>query len=309
MRAPLSVIVNGTSGAVAAAKGALPDKLRQAFAAAGTAAEVRLVEGAEIDTALREAAGEARVAVAGGDGTARGAAQALAGSDTELALLPLGTLNHLARDLELPTELNAAAALAAHGSATAIDVGEVNGERFVNNVSIGLYPSMVRNRDWYRENRGWPKWLSTFPAAWRALHRLPRHRLRIELDGKAQTVVTPLLFVGNNPYSLEGGKVGARESLRRGRLAVYAVAERSRPGLVWFALRTLAGRADKGMDFAAIGLCETLTVTPEQASIEVAMDGEILRLRSPLAFRILPRALRVVTPGSAASIVSRRTQT
>ena len=154
-----------------------------------------------------KAAKKGRVVVAGGDGTAACAAQQLAGSDAELGLLPLGTLNHLARDLGLPTDLEEAAKVAATGTATAIDVAEVNGHVFVNNASIGLYPAMVREREGLQDDKGWPKWLSALPAAYAALERLPHHRLRIDLGQGERTIVTPLLFVGNNVYSLDKRRV------------------------------------------------------------------------------------------------------
>lgn len=237
--------------------------------------------------------------VAGGDGTAAGAAQILAGSDTELGLLPLGTLNHLARDLGIPADLGEAARVAVNGQAVAIDVGEVNGQVFVNNASIGLYPLMVRKREGLRRAKGWPKWLSTVPAAFAVLERLPHHRLRLDWGKGERAIVTPLLFVGNNVYSLDRGEVGKRATLTDGKLSVYAVARRRRAALIWFAMRALVGRAERSLDFETLGECETLTVTSSGGSIEIALDGELRRMDSPLEFRIRAGALTVITPGKA----------
>jgi diacylglycerol kinase family enzyme len=234
--------------------------------------------------------------VDGGDGTIASAAQIIAGTDVELALLPLGTFNHFARDLGIPTDLHEAAALAAHGMARGIDIGSVNGFRFVNNASIGLYPLMVRQREAVRKKRGWPKWLASFPAFWTALARLPHHRLRIDMGRVAKPLVTPLLFVGNNDYSLERGRIGSRASLEDGRLSVYAVAHESRAALIWFATRVLAGHADLAADFVVLGNCATLTVRAPSGSAEIALDGEVRRLSSPLHFDIEPAALKVVVP-------------
>ncbi|SDC94775.1 Diacylglycerol kinase family enzyme [Sphingomonas sp. YR710] len=293
---PLPLIVNRAGGAAAAAGDALADTLTAAFAKAGTAIDLHLIEGADIPDTFRRLAGHGRVVVAGGDGTMACAAEAARGTDTEIALLPLGTLNHLARDLGVPAEIDAAAKLAVDGRAVAIDVGDVNGRRFVNNASIGVYPEMVRSRDDTRERTGWPKWLATVPAAWQVLSRLTHHRLHVDMGTGAQPLVTPLLFVGNNHYALDAGEVGRRPSLSDGKLSVYAVAHRSRIGLIWFALRALAGRADRKRDFVAIGDCEALTVWSSGSSIEIALDGELLRLQSPLRFSIEPGALNVVAP-------------
>jgi diacylglycerol kinase family enzyme len=297
----MTVIVNRSGGTAAKMGEALPKALEQAFAGAGTTADIRLLDGKQIPDAVEAAAEAGRVVVAGGDGTAAGAAQILAGSDTELGLLPLGTLNHLARDLGIPLDLSEAADIAVNGQPRSIDVAEVNGQIFVNNASIGLYPLMVRKREGLRRAKGWPKWLSTLPAAFAVLERLPHHRLWLDWGKGEQAIVTPLLFVGNNVYSLDRGEVGKRAALTDGKLAIYAVAHRRRAALIWFAIRALAGRAERSLDFETLGECETLTVSSSSGSIEIALDGELKRMDSPLEFRIRPGALTVMTPGDAES--------
>jgi len=292
----LHVIVNKNGGTAARMGDTLIGELEKAFAQASATADVAALDGKQIPEAIEAAARSGRVIVAGGDGTAAGAAQILAGSDTELGLLPLGTLNHLARDLGIPAELGEAAKVAVHGQPVAIDVGEVNGQVFVNNASIGLYPLMVRKREGLRRAKGWPKWLSTLPAAFAVLERVPHHRLRLDWGKGERAIVTPLLFVGNNVYSLDRGEVGKRGTLAGGKLSVYAVTHRRRAALIWFALRALVGRAERSLDFEALGECETLTVSSISGSIEIALDGELRRMDSPLEFRIRAGALTVMTP-------------
>jgi len=297
--ARMTVIVNRNGGAAAKMGDALPKTLEQAFAAAGTTADISLLDAKQIPDAIQTAAKAGRVIVAGGDGTAAGAAQILAGSDTELGLLPLGTLNHLTRDLGIPADLSEAADVAVNGQPAAIDVGEVNGQVFVNNASIGLYPLMVRKREGLQRAKGWSKWLSTLPAAFAVLERLPHHRLRLDWGKGERAIVTPLLFVGNNVYSLDRGEVGKRGTLTDGKLSVYAVARRRRAAMIWFAMRALVGRAERSLDFETLGECETLTVRSSSGSIEIALDGELKRMDSPLEFRIRPGALTVMTPSDA----------
>lgn len=293
----LLVLINRESGAASAAGDKLPDQVEAAFDKAGGNADVRMLKADEMDRALRTAAkGETRIVVAGGDSTVAAEAQALAKAETELAILPLGTLNHFARDLGIPLQLEAAAELAVHGRSRAVDVGEVNDRRFINNVSVGLYPFMVRGRDDIRERRGWPKWLATLPASWDALSRLRHHRLHIELDRGKQPVVTPLLFVGNNRYSLDTGSFGTRDSLTEGKLAVYVVSRSTRAALLWFGIRALLGRADRERDFAALGDSVGFTVHSSERRVEIALDGEVTHLPLPLSFSILPGVLRVVVP-------------
>jgi diacylglycerol kinase family enzyme len=293
----LPVIVNRNGGSAAKMGDTLVPEIEKAFAKANAAIEVATLDPKQIPDAIEAAAKAGRVIVAGGDGTAAGAAQILAGSDTELGLLPLGTLNHLARDLGIPADLDEAADIAVNGRPAAIDVGEVNGQVFVNNASIGLYPLMVRKREGLRRAKGWPKWLSTVPAAFAVLERLPHHRLRLDWGKGERAIVTPLLFVGNNVYSLDRGEVGKRSSLSEGKLSIYAVAHRRRAVLIWFAMRVLVGRAERSFDFETLGDCETLTVSSNGGSIEIALDGELRRMDSPLEFRIRPGALTVMTPG------------
>jgi diacylglycerol kinase family enzyme len=293
----LPVIVNRNGGSAAKMGDTLVPEIEKAFAKANAAIEVATLDPKQIPDAIEAAAKAGRVIVAGGDGTAAGAAQILAGSDTELGLLPLGTLNHLARDLGIPADLDEAADIAVNGRPAAIDVGEVNGQVFVNNASIGLYPLMVRKREGLRRAKGWPKWLSTVPAAFAVLERLPHHRLQLDWGKGERAIVTPLLFVGNNVYSLDRGEVGKRGSLSEGKLSIYAVAHRRRAALIWFAMRVLVGRAERSFDFETLGDCETLTVSSSSGSIEIALDGELRRMDSPLEFRIRPGALTVMTPG------------
>ncbi|OYW45059.1 MAG: hypothetical protein B7Z36_05440 [Novosphingobium sp. 12-63-9] len=295
----LTVLVNRQGGAASAAGDALPESIVAGFATAGTTADVRMLDGQEMAKAIKQAARQnARIVVAGGDGTIACAAQAMAGTDTELAVLPLGTLNHFARDLAIPTDLAQAAALAANGTARGVDVAEVSGHRFINNASIGIYPVMVEWRDSIRHRHGVPKWLASIPAAWEALAHMRSKRLRIDRGKGDEALVTPLLFIGNNRYSLDPWTLGSRPSLTDGKMSVYAVARSRRLSLIWFGLRALVGKVDRMRDFEALGEMAALDVRGSGARIEIALDGEVRHLPSPLEFRILPGALRVVAPPS-----------
>lgn len=297
MTSELPVIVNRRGGTAKAARDTLTSEIEAAFAAAGVEALVRLVDGAEIIDTVRSFTGEPLLVVGGGDGSIGCAAQArLEGGDATLAILPLGTRNHLARELGIPLDLPGAAVVAAGTASRRIDVGQVNDVMFVNNASVGFYPLLVQWREVEGRRRGWPKWLATLPACWEALRRLRHHRMYLRMDGAEQVIRTPLLFVGNNRYKLEAGQIGQREALDGGALSVFAVAPGSRIGLVWFALRILFGRADPARDFAALGECRRLTVESRSHAIDIAVDGEVLRMRSPLEFTLLPQALEVRAP-------------
>jgi len=134
------------------------------------------------------------------------------------------------------------------------------------------------------------------PASLAALSRLPHHRLHIDMGHGKEKVVTPLLFVGNNRYSLESGSVGCRDSLRDGELSVYVVPRSGRFALFSLGIRILTGMTDREQDFETLGVTDTLNVLSHGQSLEIALDGEIQRLRLPLEFEILRGSLSVVMP-------------
>jgi diacylglycerol kinase family enzyme len=239
------------------------------------------------------AAKQGAVIVGGGDGTLGSAAALLTKAGATLGILPLGTRNHLARELGIPMDLNGAAKIIAEGHKRKIDLSSVDGHIFVNNVSIGMYPAMVRARDGLQKTHGLPKWIANIPAGWHALGSLRHHRFRLKMDGATKPIRTALLFVGNNVYSLDLGKVGHRDALDDGKLSVFAVSPNSRAGLIGFGLRAMVGKSNADSDFAALGVCKTMELSAHARTIEVAVDGEIMCLQTPLEFKVLPRALEV----------------
>ena len=270
---------------------------QEALAKAGVAADVRCCAPHEIEAAFAEAAaapGVDAVVAAGGDGTAGAAAAALAGTGRPLGLLPLGTLNHLARDAGIPSGLDAAAAVIAGATVRPIDVGEVNGRIFVNNSAVGLYPEMVRFRD-EQEMRGSRRRMAMLRASLRALRAFRRRRLWISAPGLEAPLRTPLLFVGNNRYRVSLFALGRREALDGGELCLYAVRARSRAHLFAAGLRGLIGRLDQQRDFVTAYVPE-LEISSDRPALTLSLDGETLTLPTPLCYRILPKALRLIVP-------------
>ena len=115
--------------------------------------------------------------VGGGDGSIRAVAGVLADSDVPLGVVPLGTLNHFAKDLGIPLKVEDAAATIAAGRTRLVDLAEVNGETFINNSSIGIYPYMVIDRERRRAQHKLTKWMAMVPAFFRMLRHFPRRRL------------------------------------------------------------------------------------------------------------------------------------
>jgi len=273
-------------------------QIRAAFAAAGVDADVRPTESADIFDALKGAAaapGLDAVVAGGGDGTLSCAAGHLAGTTRPLGILPLGTLNHLARDAGIPVKLEEAVAVIAAGNVRAIDVAEVNGRVFVNNSSVGLYPDMVRLREVEQERLGRSKRMAMLSASLTTLRHFRRHRLWISAEGLEQPVRTPMLFVGNNRYQVNLLALGQREALDEGELCLYAVRARGRAHLLWAGIRGIFGRLDQQRDFVTAYVDEA-EVSSDRDSLTVSADGETVRLETPLKYRIRPKALRLIVP-------------
>jgi diacylglycerol kinase family enzyme len=293
-RPPLPVIVNAAGGTARRMDSGLADQIERAFAAAPRAIALELVDGDGLRAALQRHAGAPRIAVGGGDGTLGTAAAAVSQDKGELAILPLGTRNHFAGQLGIPSDLEGAAAMASGGKARAVDLGQAGDRIFVNNLSAGAYVDLVREREASRL----PKLLATIPASWRTLRKLRSRPFELTVDGQRVSVATPLLFVGNNRYEVEEGRPVERAAMDDAVLAIYAVAPLSRASLIAVAVRTLAGRARMHRDFAIDCTARELRIDGPGTTLDVAIDGECCRLELPVTVRILPRALAVVAPES-----------
>jgi diacylglycerol kinase family enzyme len=267
---------------------------------AGIDAEVHLCEPARLTQTARELAssGVDAVIAAGGDGTVSAVAAALAGGTVPLAVLPLGTLNHFARDLHMPLELGEAAKAIAAGTVIHVDLGELNGRTFVNNSSIGLYPETVIQRDADRRSSGRGKWSAMLLAALRVLRRFPLLRVRIGTEGGMLRAKTPLVFIGNNAYTINVLELGGRAHLDRGQLSLYMIKATSRLKMFWVMVRAILQRLDAVRDFEAHAIREAVIRTGHRR-LQVAIDGEVELMSPPLHYRIRPRALPVLAPVAA----------
>ncbi len=239
------------------------------------------------------------IVVGGGDGSVRAAASVLVGSDLPLGILPLGTLNHFARDLGLPLDLESALQVVAAGRVGSVDVAEVNGRVFVNNSSLGIYPHLVAERERYPRH-GPVRWLAAALALGSVLWRLPRPRVRVLAPGWQAERRTTCLFIANNIYRLDGFAIGRRMRLDGGNLCLYMVQKGGRLALLQLAMRAFFGRLKPDRDFLLAQL-NSVDISAHRRRLRVALDGETLMLRPPLHYRIRRRALRVIVPEPALS--------
>jgi len=271
--------------------------LRAAFAHHGRRAAVfECTPERDLDALLQEAlaARPALLVAAGGDGTVNAVAACALAHGLPFGVLPVGTLNHFARDLGLPLELDRAVAVVAARRLRAIDVGDVNGALFLNNASIGLYPQLVAEREHDQHRFGHSKWSAMLHAAWRVLRHPEAYEVVLEIDGREERRRTASVFVGNNRYTLEGPRMGHRERLDDGMLDVVVLRSRHMLGWLWLALRALCGRlSPRDVEQHAV---RAFRLDTRNGELPVARDGEAHPLRPPLRFAVHPRALQVCTP-------------
>ena len=289
------VIVNRGGGSAAEAERRIGD----AFAGTGVDAEVRVVAPGELDRSCAEAAaaeGVDALVAAGGDGTVGTAAGAVAGTGLALGVLPMGTLNHFARDAGIPPDLAEAAAAIAAGRTRPVDAAEVNGRLFVNNCAIGLYPLLVLDRAAQQRHFGRTRRRALLVAAARTLWRFSSLRLTLIFAGIEAPVETPSLFVGNNEYETGLLRLGRRAAIDQGELCLYAPLARSRLAFLWMSLRAVLGRPDRQRDFLTVAGIEACEIGSRRPTLVVAMDGETRRLETPLRFRVRKRAVRLIVP-------------
>jgi diacylglycerol kinase family enzyme len=292
----LSCILNRSSGCHPGPE--LCEKLSRIFAEAGTPARIHLASsGAEIPELARRAVKEnSQIIVAGGgDGTVNAVANELMGTSITLGVLPLGTLNHFSKDMQIPQDLEDAARNLITGRAVPVDVGEVNGRFFINNSSLGIYPHIVRLREEQQNRTGRKKWVAFVQALFSVLKHYSFLRVDLRVNGKQLSCETPLVFVGNNKYEMEGLNIGRRRRLDAGELCLFVTNGVRRGDLVRFAFLALVGRLHDARDFDVL-ITDQVSIDTRRPLANVSTDGEVIQVNTPLHYLTHPGALRVIVP-------------
>jgi undecaprenyl-diphosphatase len=241
----------------------------------------------QVRNVLRTDDAPAFIGVAGGDGTIRSAVAVLldVSPTTPLLAIPAGTRNHFARDVGIET-LDDAAGAAASGTTRVVDAATVNDAWFINNSSVGVYPRLVAHRE-ARESR-MPKGVAAVVAAWHQL-RYGRH-LRVQVDGAPVKVWA--VFVGNNCYGESLRELSGRERLDEGVLDVRIVHADGRLSRLRIAGAVLFGRVEHSR------LIDRKRCTEMELDIghgvDVAIDGEVVPMDSPLRYQAHPAVLTVL---------------
>jgi diacylglycerol kinase family enzyme len=293
------IIINDRAGTVVGTEpDAFAERTAVAFAAAGHTVSASVAKPAQLPRELERVRDEEPDAliVGGGDGTVRAAATALLGTRIALGVLPLGTINRLARDLQIPIDGQMAAETLATGRVQAIDVAEVNGRLFLCNAILGPTTRVSAVR---QQLRGKPlgERIRGYLGAAKDLLRA-RHRIGVRIDDGIGTLDLRVLslVVTNNTYADEPTLTMRRPNLDDGVLGVYASQHTTGWGMVVGVLRALFGLLATDRDVIQIAAPSVVVGVPAQASISLSIDGELERLPTPLVFSLRPKALNVLVP-------------
>jgi len=235
--------------------------------------------------------GQKLFVAAGGDGTINHLVQALVHTDAVLGVLPIGTFNHFARDLDLPLDWREALHIALTGATRQIDAARVNERFFVNNLSMGLYPELVARRE--ERGRDYPRWKARAYATLATLRKFPHVVINVETEHHQEVIRTHVFMVSNNSYDLSRlGVEAPRSTLEEGRLSVYWLPHLRRFALMRFAAHYLAGRVKDAPGFRSFRTAR-MKVQAAKKHLHVGIDGEVFTLETPLVITILPKALQV----------------
>ena len=254
---------------------------------------IRFAPQVDVSAMTREQirAGRRLFIAAGGDGTIGGVVQTLVHSEAKLGVIPVGTYNHFARDLNLPLDWREALDVALTGATRQVDAGRVNERFFINNISIGLYPELVARRE--ERGRDYPRWKARLHAAYATLRKYPHVTLRIETEYLNEIVRTHVFVISNNSYDLSRiGVEAPRNTLEGGRLSVYWMPHMPRIALMRFLAHYLAGRVKTAPGFRSFRTTHLKVQSPRKR-LHLGVDGEVVTMVPPLVITIVPHALLV----------------
>jgi diacylglycerol kinase family enzyme len=292
----LGIVLNISAGSTAGKGYSMPD-IKQAFRNLGVETEIVVLDKKPIDDIVKFMLYQDFdvIAAAGGDGTISAVAYHLADNKKPLGILPFGTLNHFAKDLDIPLALEEAAGVIARGKTAEVDIGEVNGQTFINNSSIGIYPKIVKQRDRNKEKLN-SKWIAMAQAAIDVFLRIPVLKVNIITDSKNNRCKTPFVFIGNNEYETDAFNLGTRKRMDNGLLSLYYPELSGRLSVMRFFFNALINNLKDQQNFNIEHVKEITIEMKKHNNIEVSADGEVFHLASPLIYTIRPGALTVIVP-------------
>lgn len=237
--------------------------------------------------------GEKLFIAAGGDGTINHVLQALAHTEAKLGIIPVGTFNHLAKDLKLPMDWRAALDVALNGATAQIDLARINDRYFANNMSLGVYPEMAETRERFRMHG---RFRAYREALMWAMRNFPRVMIAIESPPHFKQIKTHVFLVSVNSYDLTRiGVLAPRATLEGGALSVYWMPHMPRMRFVKAVAQYLRGKISI-VDGLRSLRTKRLKIDSPKEHLRVAIDGELMTFAPPLVVTVMPGALLVKVP-------------
>lgn len=292
-----AVIVNAKAGSL---QGKAPEdivaELHTMFADTAIDAEIQALEGEAMIAAIKAAAksGVDCLIVGGGDGSVAFAGSQLVDRETALGILPLGTLNLVARDLRIPLDLAGSIQALSTSEIRAIDAASVNDRYFFSNAGIGFFAGMARAREQERKEWRFGKWHAFVVALLRAVREAHRFDVEIDLGEGPRHHLTRAVLVTNNAF--DPATLLRKDRLDGGRLGVHVARHRARTDMWRTFLRLFTGSWQDDPD---VEVMETVALTIAgrgRRRVDISTDGETWRATFPLRFKVHPGALRVLAP-------------
>jgi diacylglycerol kinase family enzyme len=289
----VAVVINKAAGSVAGRN--LSSTLADSFQAHGQPVRILTPDRADLSAVVHSLINEGfnLIVAGGGDGTVSSIAREVVGSEATLGVLPLGTLNHFARDLGVPLNIDEAVALICSGQTQRVKVASVNDHIFINNSSLGFYPEQVRLRKKWKSKIG--TWPAMIAASIVVFTRFPYLHVIAEFEGQRVSARCPMLLVSNNEYEFEPGNFTQRDRLDKGLLGLYLLREESRTGLLRVALRSLVFSLEEAENFES-HTASRINVFIRRRRVRVALDGEVHKLTPPLRYQSVSGGLSVIAP-------------
>jgi diacylglycerol kinase family enzyme len=306
---PLIFVINAAAGTQQAeAQCAL---ITDALKAAGRTGELVFTKPSHLAATSRQAAFKAAetqtaVVAVGGDGTISTVSQAVHAEGCAMGVIPLGTFNYFARTHGIALDIEQAMQTVLHSAAKPVQVATVNKQVFLVNASLGLYPTLLEDREAYKARFGRSRLVALGAACVTLLRAHRQLRLHIERGADEHDVRTTTLFVGNNRLQLAqvgvpiGGHLGGGASAYgKGRVAAVMLRPIGTLPMVWLMLRGAMGTLGDADSVESFEF-EHMLVKPRldlgKSKVKVAFDGEVHVMRWPIEFEVSPKPLYLLKP-------------
>lgn len=313
---PLVFVINAAAGDLDIE--AKKDVIQSALASRGRTGELITCRPDALSQVAASAAASAvktgaAVVAVGGDGSLNTVAQAAHAAGCAMGAIPYGTFNYFARTHGIPTEPAAAARMLLDARPRPVQIGAVNDRLFLVNASLGAYPDLLLDREAFKARFGRSRWVAFMAACATVLRAQRRLRLTISLGDTVRDLQTLTLFVGNNRLQLQ--QVGAEPedtvpgTPGNGSLAALLLRPIGTPAMLGLMVLGAMGRLGEAAGIECIEF-HTMVVKPRLArgrrQIDVACDGEVVRMRTPLRIHIMDRPLYLLlTDATATSELAR----